>query len=54
MRGEDGAEGLPRLVVGAGDEVLESFLGGTEGAHGVVDAAGAETALDDLEAAALT
>lgn len=47
------AEGLLAVVVDAGDEPLEGLFGGADGAHRVVDAAGAQAALDDLEAAAL-
>ena len=47
------AEGSLARVVDAGQEVLESLLGGADGAHGVVDAAGSKAALDDFEAAAL-
>lgn len=46
------AEGLLALVVDAGDHPLEGLLGGADRAHRVVDAAGAEAALDDFEAAA--
>lgn len=50
--GELFAKGCFAGVVGAGDEVFEGAFGGADGAHGVVDAAGSETALDDFEAAA--
>ena len=49
---EELLERLLALVVDAGEEVVEGLLGGADGAHGVVDTAGTETALDDLEAAA--
>ena len=51
MRGQVAAEGLLAVVVDAGDEPFDGLFGGADGAHGVVDAARAETALDDFEAA---
>ena len=45
------AEGFLSGVLDAGEEPLEGLLGGADGAHGVMDSAGAQTALDDFEAA---
>lgn len=50
--GEVAAEGLFAVVVDADNEPFDGFFGGADGAHGVVDAAGAQAALDDFEAAA--
>ena len=48
----DGAAEVDALL-GAGNRVLEGALGAADGAHAVVDAAGAEAPLCNLEAAAL-
>jgi len=53
VRGQGLAEGFLALVVDAGHEPLERLLGRADGAHRVVDATRAQTALDDLEPAAL-
>lgn len=47
------AEGLLCGVIHAGEEVLEGLLRSANGAHSVVNTSGAQTALDDFEAAAL-
>lgn len=52
VRGQTTAEGLLAVVVDAGNEPFNGLFGRADGAHGVVDTAGAETTLDDLEAAA--
>lgn len=52
VRGERLPERLLLLVVDARDHPLEGALRRADGSHGVVDAAGPEAALDDLEAAA--
>jgi hypothetical protein len=49
--GERLAEGLLAVVVHARDQPLHGLFGGADGPHAVVDAAGTQTALDDLEAA---
>ncbi|CAI8360145.1 MAG: Uncharacterised protein [Rhodospirillaceae bacterium] len=48
----DGAAEVDPLL-GAGDRILEGALSTADGAHAVVDAAGAEAALRDLEATPL-
>ena len=47
------AEGLLALVVEAGEHPLEGLLRAADAAHRVVDAPGAQPALDDLETSAL-
>lgn len=46
------AKRLACRVIDARDHVLQAELGGADGAHAVVDAAGAETTLDYFEATA--
>lgn len=48
------AECFARRVVNARDHVGKSTLGDTDRSHAVVDASGAEAALNDFEAAAFT
>lgn len=53
LLGDEFAEGFLAGVVGAGEHPFEGEFGGADGAHGVVDAAGAHAALHDFEAAAV-